>query len=109
MGGGESSQSPRNGKPCHMHPLLISDGAILPRGHQGIVGVRVKNNVNCALKVFEINLKLLYITISFLLLGIHKFTILMLERYFNGDLKICLYAFVFIKKQYPENFAFLIP
>ena len=31
---------PHNGKPCHMHPHLISDGAILPRGHQGIVGMR---------------------------------------------------------------------
>ena len=75
---GESPQFPRNGKPCHMHPHLIFDGGILPRGHQEIVGVRAKNNANCAFKVFEIYLKLLYIIISFLLLGIHKFTILML-------------------------------
>ena len=38
--------APHNGKPCHMHPYLISDGLILISGHHGIVGMRVKNNVN---------------------------------------------------------------
>ena len=31
-GEGRVPQSSHNGKPCHMHPHLISDGAILPMG-----------------------------------------------------------------------------
>ena len=35
--GDEFPQSAHNGKLCHVHPNLISDGENLPRGHQVVI------------------------------------------------------------------------